>query len=446
MPPRIAIVGGGISGIMAGRELLRVGLRARIFEASNEIGGLWSQDSNRMWDSLKTNLSKHTCVVSSQDWPEDTPIFPSKHDVERYIRKLAENLEISVLTKVKKVEYVQPHQYKVSWQHNNCDVEDCEIYDGVIIASGFFSNCISPSNVNYDQFNGRILTSRDYREPSSFTGQKVIVVGGSYSGCEIAAEIATVTDQVYHIISHHAYVLPTFIPENPSHPASPFLPLDLVFYQLPPSRLKDIEDHLKNPDFASGRCEKLIKSSEEIQQTHEYFQKLLGINNDHLSALYSSDDHTLRVVISDHYRKMLKLNRIQMIPGRLLRLKENEIEIQQPSHEIDKRLLDADTCIFATGYKPDASVFCEHILSILEYQNRSEILANDESYQGEDNASFLPYKLYRDIFNPRLPGLYFVGMYKGPYFGVIELQAVSDSFFIPSSKAYSVYLLLETSC
>jgi hypothetical protein len=32
------------------------------------------------------------------------------------------------------------------------------------------------------------------------------------------------------------------------------------------------------------------------------------------------------------------------------------------------------------------------------------------------------------MLHPVLPGLYFVGMYKGPYFGVIELQAVSVSW------------------
>jgi hypothetical protein len=35
-----------------------------------------------------------------------------------------------------------------------------------------------------------------------------------------------------------------------------------------------------------------------------------------------------------------------------------------------------------------------------------------------------PLLLHRDVMHPALPGLYFVGMYRGPYFAVVELQAV----------------------
>jgi hypothetical protein len=36
-----------------------------------------------------------------------------------------------------------------------------------------------------------------------------------------------------------------------------------------------------------------------------------------------------------------------------------------------------------------------------------------------------PLLLHRDVMHPAVPGLYFVGMYRGPYFAVVELQAVS---------------------
>jgi hypothetical protein len=425
--PRIAIIGGGLSGIMAGRELTKMGLRPRIFEASKGIGGLWSKEFNRMWNSLKTNLSKHTCVVSSLDWPLETATFPSKTDVDHYINKLAENLEVSIDTKVSKIEFLNSNQYKVCWKNPTSNSEEMDIFDHVIVASGFFSKSILPSNLDCSKFSGQIITSHEYQEPSSFSGKKVLIVGGSFSGCEIAAEIASVAEKVYHVVPHHAYILPTFIPEDLSNPATSYLPLDLAFYKLSDTRLEELESILENEENRLF-CEKLTKTNEEIQNTHAYFQQMLGTSNDVLRPLFATEDLTIRVVISDHYRKMMKMQKIELLCGKLLSLEDEEITIISPpsvssstQHEpsIIKLPIHVDACIIATGFQPDSSIFCEHILSTLQYNG-----SNDHSSTAED-TSFLPYLLHREILHPQLPGLYFVGMYKGPYFGIIELQAVS---------------------
>lgn len=69
-----------------------------------------------------------------------------------------------------------------------------------------------------------------------------------------------------------------------------------------------------------------------------------------------------------------------------------------------------DDLILCTGFSP--------ALDFLEPSLREQLQYNPDD-------SFQPLLLHRDVMHPAIPGLYFVGMYRGPYFAGVELQAVS---------------------
>jgi Flavin-binding monooxygenase-like/Family of unknown function (DUF6314) len=73
-----------------------------------------------------------------------------------------------------------------------------------------------------------------------------------------------------------------------------------------------------------------------------------------------------------------------------------------------KEIKDVDALLFCTGYKPSFPFFSPEILSLLQFS---------------PSDTFHPLLLHRCIFHPSLPNLGFVGMYRGPYFGIQELQA-----------------------
>lgn len=419
---RVAVIGGGLSGILAGQELTKLSCNPKIFEASKP-GGLWESNRNRTWDSLKTNLSKYTCVVSNHDWPGHVAEFPTRNDVEVYIRSISNSLDILSETTITKVELMpsmngsNESAYKVHYIHNTSGEPREEIFDKVIVCSGFFTKSDAPK-VDTTEFGGRILSSNDYRNASSFQGHKVVVVGGSFSGCEIAAELAKEGAEVYHCVSSHAYVLPTFLPEDPCNPATAFLPIDSVLYKVTDRRLEQIEKALckENED---EKVELLFKTPIEDKQTHKYFESVLGVNNDILHSAEIPKPQKARVVISDDYRRMVKSGKIFVHHGKLRKLSNHMMTISSKCESGDEEVQFAcdfpiDDCILATGFSPDSSIFCDNIRDLLEVPLHPEHLDNQ----------FMPYLLDREVMHPDLPGLYFVGMYKGTYFGVIELQAV----------------------
>lgn len=108
--------------------------------------------------------------------------------------------------------------------------------------------------------------------------------------------------------------------------------------------------------------------------------------------------------ICDAYTPLAATGRLPLRRGRVLRVSGSTLELSDggpPLHDID-------TLILCTGVRPHLPFLPDSVLQQL-------------SYTPDDN--FVPLALHRGVFHPDVPGLAFVGMYRGPYFGVVELQA-----------------------
>ena len=60
-------------------------------------------------------------------------------------------------------------------------------------------NCVFPNVPPFpgsEDFQGRLLHSRDYRRAEDFTGQTVAVIGSSYSGKDVARQLSETANKV----------------------------------------------------------------------------------------------------------------------------------------------------------------------------------------------------------------------------------------------------------
>ena len=101
------------------------------------------------------------------------------------------------------------------------------MFDKVVIATGFFSKQHIPDFPGLPAFrsnpNKLVLHSSEYRSPSSFTNQRVLVVGNAFSGADIAAELSDHASEVTVAMRRPVWVIPRRIGGKP---------LDLAFYRL----------------------------------------------------------------------------------------------------------------------------------------------------------------------------------------------------------------------
>jgi cation diffusion facilitator CzcD-associated flavoprotein CzcO len=65
-----------------------------------------------------------------------------------------------------------------------------ELFSHVILASGRYNYPNFPATPGRDQFGGQMLHSFSYRGRQAFAGQRILVVGNSISGLEIASDLA----------------------------------------------------------------------------------------------------------------------------------------------------------------------------------------------------------------------------------------------------------------
>lgn len=75
--------------------------------------------------------------------------------------------------------------------------EQTNKYDAVMVCNGHYSDPFVPNLKGSEKFQGRQWHSHDYREPSSLTGKKVLLVGAGPSGVDIAAQVLSVAKKVY---------------------------------------------------------------------------------------------------------------------------------------------------------------------------------------------------------------------------------------------------------
>jgi cation diffusion facilitator CzcD-associated flavoprotein CzcO len=293
--------GAGPSGIIAAKTLLHDHLhgtfKVTVFEQSERIGGLWpvsSIDGGMVNPDMCTNLSRHTVSFSDMAWPESTSTFPKAwqagHYLKSYISKYIE-LEIQTSSKVLKawrssdtasdvkrwrvevekraqsprdpVPSAQPNAmpkdtrasgYAGNSSENELTTPSVEThyFDYLIVASGFFGKPKLPSaSSSSGSFPAPIQHSTQFRDVEtllqgskagiSSQGSKILAVGGSMSGAEVAASIAmqlsshvhspkasqikdTGKYTVHHVMERPFWVLPRFLPVNPMLQIDPDLP------------------------------------------------------------------------------------------------------------------------------------------------------------------------------------------------------------------------------
>ncbi len=254
-------------------------------------------------------------------------------------------------------------------------------FDAVIVASGIFTAPLVP--VLPGSFSGLSMHSSNYRGPDQFRGRRVAVVGMAFSGAEIAAELASAGIPVTAVVSRPLWIVPRYR----IHANGALLPWELVAYT------------------RSGRHARSRLASAAANQLLNRCYHELGANPGLLDARLWLDPDSPdppHVVISDQLPGLVRTGQLTVEPGRAVRLGDDYLRLDTGTD------VPCDAIVWCTGYRPGLAALSGKELAALAF-------APDDLLQ--------PWLLHQCTFHPDLPGMAFVGLYRGPFFGVIELQA-----------------------
>ncbi|KAK3685539.1 FAD/NAD(P)-binding domain-containing protein [Podospora appendiculata] len=232
---RIAVIGAGPCGLASAKYLLaqRAFESITIYEQQYEVGGVWNYSPvpsqtlhvpqvsascppdpplqpketppvfpTPMYEVLHTNIPRALMRFSDAPFPQDSLIFPSREVVQAYLVDYAKDIRhlIKFSTQVEDIRVRQDDDGRDQWDVDVVSLETGQTatitYDAVVVASGHYSAPYLPEVRNIKQFHeahpGVITHSKLYRTPEPFTNKKVLVVGNSASGLDIAAQISRV--------------------------------------------------------------------------------------------------------------------------------------------------------------------------------------------------------------------------------------------------------------
>ncbi|KAI8962741.1 hypothetical protein F5Y11DRAFT_322069 [Daldinia sp. FL1419] len=429
MTKTVCIVGAGPSGLVAAKTLLydttEGSFKVTIFDSQSRIGGLWP---TRKYDAsglvhplMVTNQSRHTVQFSDFSWQSSDPQFPKAWQVgqylERYINEYS-GADIRLGHKVVTAELQGDSSWKVQIESNG--KSEKLTFDYLLVSTGFFGKPIWPDHIPKET-TIPIIHSSKYRDlngllgSSNRCGGKILVVGGQMSGIETAATIATHLSSVtyspgkkiienpenysiHHVAQRPSWVFPLFTSPKPAASAPPFLPCDLPSYNLAnrPHPLTNSQGHI---------------SVEAAHALNSICQSVLGTNQAEFSPKIRIDGDLLDeppfVAMSSYYTNFVRSGFIKVSNGKLSSLDGNVATLSPTNEQIS----DIAAVVLATGFDPSPS------LSFLS----SSVLETISHSPAHPN---LPVALaFHGTHHPSLPTLGFVGLYRSPYWGVMEMQA-----------------------
>ena len=240
---RVAIIGAGPVGVSCAKYLLAEEIFSKIdiFEQRDRVGGIWNlseptrsrriaipqtnpryghgredleanggvgsselleslEFESPLYDYLETNIPKQLMAFSDKPFAEKEALFPGHHDVLRYLGEYADEVRhlITFNTAVRDLLHVMDEgtsqgRWDLIAEDLTTKERICERYDAVIVANGHYTIPFVPDVQGLKEWNlaypGFIIHSKAYRRPEDFKDRKVIVIGNSASGLDIAAQI-----------------------------------------------------------------------------------------------------------------------------------------------------------------------------------------------------------------------------------------------------------------
>ncbi|KAN0029019.1 hypothetical protein ACTFIV_010888 [Dictyostelium citrinum] len=440
---KIAIIGAGASGLSSCKSALENGLEPTVFEKGSKVGGLWSSDPNirKVWDNMQTNISKYSVCFS--DFPpyksyRDDEIFPNNKSVYKYFTDYSKEFNLykyikfnSSVTKVTR-EYnnnnVNNDNNKDNNDNNNKDnesfkwkiiinnneEEEEELFDFLIVSTGVFTKPQELPKLLNDlkSFTGRISYSQEYRNTEKFKDKKVVVLGTSYSGCEIAAEISNVSSKCIVVGRENKWVIKKFLPNS----TGKIVPMDFLFFNrercYQGAKLSIYERWDKKNKVFSKYCPLQDPNITPNSKVPVHYNQLKSNNNDPNNDNNKDNENIKPVfsIISESYIDQVEKGLIKAYSGNGFRIVEslpdgNSLKFQNDLGEtyIEEGI---DEIILCNGYKLELNFLEEDLLKEIGY------LPSD---------SFQPLILYKNLFPPKTKNIAFISLYRGPFFTECEL-------------------------
>ena len=176
----MVVVGAGPAGLGVAGALKRRGVGALVLERADVVGSSW----HGRYDGLRLNTVRWMSGQPGLAIPRRAGRWPARDAFVSYLERYAEHhaLDVRLGVGVERIDRADG-----GWRLATSEGEITARF--VVVATGYDHTPRLPDWPGRDGFTGRLIHSKEYRNPAPFRGERVLVVGAGNTGTEVAAQL-----------------------------------------------------------------------------------------------------------------------------------------------------------------------------------------------------------------------------------------------------------------
>ncbi len=237
---KVCVIGAGPSGITALKNLIDLGLDVVCYDFNTEVGGNWIYNENVSHSSVfeTTHIISSKTLSQYEDFTFDEfeaglPDYPSHDQLRRYFQAYATKFNlyphIQFNTLVQSCDLDKSAHWLIKTIQDG--KETTETFSHLVVCNGHHWK---PRLPNYPgNFTGKFMHSHEFKQAKPFEDQRILVIGGGNSACDVAVETSRVSRKTSISWRRGYRIVPKFLFGKPSDVVASrfaFLPTGLKFF------------------------------------------------------------------------------------------------------------------------------------------------------------------------------------------------------------------------
>lgn len=188
----VAIIGAGISGILAAIKLREAGIKHVVLEKNDDVGGTWLEN-HYPGAGVDTPSYLYSYSFAPHAWSTH---FGKRDEVEHYLREVADEYDVRKVirfgTEVVSADYDPKH---ARWRLRTRDGAELTAV-ALISATGALNRPKIPAIPGMDSFTGSSFHTAQWPEHLDTAGKRIAVVGSGASAMQVVPAIADTVEKL----------------------------------------------------------------------------------------------------------------------------------------------------------------------------------------------------------------------------------------------------------
>ena len=214
--PKVCVIGAGSSGIAAAKALADRGIPFDCFEKSDRVGGNWvfanKNGMSAAYRDLFINTSRQRMAYSDFPMPESYPDFPHHTHIAEYFDDYVDHFGFRDSISFETGVERATRGADGVWEIE-LDSGEARSYDALIVANGHHwkPRWPEPAFPGAETFSGEQLHAHSYLDNSIFADKRVVILGMGNSAMDIAVESSYVAERTYLAARSGVWIIPKYI-------------------------------------------------------------------------------------------------------------------------------------------------------------------------------------------------------------------------------------------